>query len=229
MKKILTGSIITCGMASTSFGAITAITAVDNLANVASVTAGSTISVTSGTVRGYGNAAFATGTPVIPGGSTHAELNDSSILTGVSGTGGFTNGDYSLSFNTNVTDNDAALDFFFFEDGGNDSGTIYAVLADGSVSSGLAFTSASFGSAITATGVLNNNGATLTGRNVEGFAFAFTDLGITNGTEIQGIVVDTGATADAYGIFANVDAVPEPSSTALLGLGGLALILRRRK
>ncbi len=26
-----------------------------------------------------------------------------------------------------------------------------------------------------------------------------------------------------------VDAVPEPSTTALLGLGGLALILRRRK
>ena len=27
----------------------------------------------------------------------------------------------------------------------------------------------------------------------------------------------------------NVDAVPEPSSTALLGLGGIALILRRRR
>lgn len=39
----------------------------------------------------------------------------------------------------------------------------------------------------------------------------------------------TGDGATAQSITFNPTAVPEPSSTALLGLGGLALILRRRK
>ena len=47
------------------------------------------------------------------------------------------------------------------------------------------------------------------------------------------VVNTAGAGASHYGLtgvaFDNVVTVPEPSSTALLGLGGLALILRRRK
>jgi hypothetical protein len=34
---------------------------------------------------------------------------------------------------------------------------------------------------------------------------------------------------DADSVNLNITSVPEPSSTALLGLGGLALIFRRRK
>lgn len=65
-------------------------------------------------------------------------------------------------------------------------------------------------------------------------------LSWTNVASDGGTVVLTGAataTADISGntfrnagiAFASVTAVPEPSSTALLGLGGLALLMRRRK
>lgn len=37
------------------------------------------------------------------------------------------------------------------------------------------------------------------------------------------------AKVSAFALYGDVASVPEPSSTALLGLGGLALILRRRK
>lgn len=51
-------------------------------------------------------------------------------------------------------------------------------------------------------------------------------------TVLGTLITDTGSalvlsTGSVAGV--NFDAVPEPSSTALLGLGGLALILRRRK
>ncbi|BDS06841.1 hypothetical protein NT6N_18810 [Oceaniferula spumae] len=232
MKKTSLYSTVLVGcLTSVSQAALTAVTSVDSLSNVAQVTtAAGTVDVTSGIVRAYGAGAFNPGSPSFPGNSTHSELDDNSVLTGVAGSVSFTFGDYSLSFASNVTDNDAGLDFFFFEDGGNDSGTIYAVLANGTLSSGLTFTPADFGSDISGgTGVLNNSGTPLTGRPVAGFGFDLTDLGVTAGTEIQGIVIDTASAADAYAIFANVEAVPEPSTTALLGLGGLAMVLRRRK
>ncbi len=49
------------------------------------------------------------------------------------------------------------------------------------------------------------------------------------------VTINWNATAEAGGsdtigaFVLNTTAIPEPSSTALLGLGGLALILRRRK
>ena len=36
-------------------------------------------------------------------------------------------------------------------------------------------------------------------------------------------------TLDSFSLEGDITPVPEPSTTALLGLGGLALILRRRK
>lgn len=76
--------------------------------------------------------------------------------------------------------------------------------------------------------------------------FAFTDLG--NGSQSHAADITTSATGvqyirlafdgnttagDKWGLteleVTSVAAVPEPSSTALLGLGGLALLLRRRK
>ena len=42
-------------------------------------------------------------------------------------------------------------------------------------------------------------------------------------------MVDTLPSGHTYKTDGSIFAVPEPSSTALLGLGGLALILRRRK
>lgn len=62
----------------------------------------------------------------------------------------------------------------------------------------------------------------------------------TSGNSLETVydtAANTGAALDANGSWraegwnfsVSVDTVPEPSSTALLGLGGLALILRRRK
>ena len=52
--------------------------------------------------------------------------------------------------------------------------------------------------------------------------------GGTQNTAVPGQVSFTGA-ANVQAITFDGTVVPEPSSTALLGLGGLALILRRRK
>ncbi len=46
-----------------------------------------------------------------------------------------------------------------------------------------------------------------------------------SGTQVQYTATANGATAQSL----TFNQVPEPSSTALLGLGGIALILRRRK
>ncbi len=232
MKNTMASITIALSTISSSSAAITAVTGVDSLTDVGSVTTSlGTVNVTTATIRSYGAGNFNTGSPAF-GTTSHAQLNDTSILSGIVGSSGITNGSFSLDFGGLVTDNDSALDFFVFEDGGNDAGSIYAILEDGTLSSALAFdfTVAAIGSDLTgATGVLSNNGTNLTGRAVHGFGFDLTDLGITSGTAIQGIVIDTGSSLDAYHIVANVEVVPEPSSTALLGLGGLALILRRRK
>ena len=60
-------------------------------------------------------------------------------------------------------------------------------------------------------------------------------FGLVNGNSDAGTRIFQNDGADAFSgsheaaITVNMNAVPEPSSTALLGLGGLALILRRRK
>lgn len=59
---------------------------------------------------------------------------------------------------------------------------------------------------------------------------AFTSLTLSGGTGINEIRVfnDTSGSGNDI-LFNNLTVVPEPSSVALLGLGGLALIMRRRK
>ena len=54
--------------------------------------------------------------------------------------------------------------------------------------------------------------------------------GVTAGTQFQ-VIADSGLNDYVTHQFVSLDVatIPEPSSIALLGLGGLALILRRRK
>jgi hypothetical protein len=58
-----------------------------------------------------------------------------------------------------------------------------------------------------------------------------TGAGYVDGTDTVDFVWSNGTVDPTFGVFNGfaITAVPEPSSTALLGLGGLALILRRRK
>ena len=62
------------------------------------------------------------------------------------------------------------------------------------------------------------------------FADSITDIGAAGakGTAAE-VYSDAYRMSDTGTAFADVTGVPEPSTTALLGLGGLALILRRRK
>ena len=60
---------------------------------------------------------------------------------------------------------------------------------------------------------------------------SITDDGGTLASGVRYIKLDFGAVENGWTGYAEIDAfaVPEPTTTALLGLGGLALILRRRK
>lgn len=94
---------------------------------------------------------------------------------------------------------------------------------------GSATPASGFNADITAAGFFEENKATalssLTGLNDTTVTFTF-DL---TQEERQNSVTQIAHTMDNVVLTGSVSAVPEPSSTALLGLGGLALILRRRK
>lgn len=79
-------------------------------------------------------------------------------------------------------------------------------------------------------GELTAGGGTFSDYSVEYTAASTATYHI--GVRSLGHVPGTGADNNESAVFidnASLDSVPEPSSTALLGLGGLALILRRRK
>ncbi|MGJ8673459.1 PEP-CTERM sorting domain-containing protein [Rubritalea sp.] len=95
-------------------------------------------------------------------------------------------------------------------------------VADTMLINGTSYAAGTFASAPTVTG-MNFSSA------VNGFvAQTLTSSVAANGSNAFEIGMSTG-TARLAGLQFEAVAVPEPSSTALLGLGGLALILRRRK
>ena len=104
-----------------------------------------------------------------------------------------------------------------WNDGGRDQQNVDVLVSADNIS----FTS--LGATLGGNG--NSNSGPISHRN------SITDDGGTLASGVRYIKLDFGNVENNYTGYTEVDvfAVPEPTTTALLGLGGLALILRRRK
>ena len=98
---------------------------------------------------------------------------------------------------------------FVFERGGNDNGTVQAILADDSL--GMALTLTKNGDPYA------NTGVNVGGQNAFGYV-------LTTDVPVKGLRI-TASGHDAL----SISAIPEPATICLLSVGGLLALRRRRR
>ena len=150
----------------------------------------------------------------------------------------------SAVIQNNVTFDDADLSFAVFSSGANLTSTSFKnTILDGATLSGVITSSAKFATTADFSGARFSKTTNIEAMSFENVAlsktrFEGTDLSKVTNLEkatytiapefTKETLLPVGFDAKAAG-WVEVTSVPEPSSSALLGLGGLALILRRRK
>lgn len=144
---------------------------------------------------------------------------------GSSGSAGFSNGDPDAGSGATVPFANSSLEAWSGTGPGGSFTFIFSGLDNGlTYSLQLATGAWSINDAIDGTGV-TADGQNVAMGNLDTEPVYQTLTGLsTDGSGNLAVTVADGAISDAV-----LTAIPEPSSTALLGLGGLALILRRRK
>ncbi|HOV77047.1 MAG TPA: PEP-CTERM sorting domain-containing protein [Sedimentisphaerales bacterium] len=123
--------------------------------------------------------------------------------------------------------NGDAPDFFLFEAGMNDPLNVQAILADGTLGKTVTIPCTQWGyTGLNRVGILNG------GQPIGGVAFAITDLLDTQGqplapnAAIQGLLFRSPHVDPVH--FSAAMMIPEPATVAILALGGLLAIRRRR-
>ncbi len=143
--------------------------------------------------------------------------------------GSVTNGQYVV-----ITGNNESTTFFST----NFSGSNYLGFQSGAagINGDDAIELFSGGAVVDTFGDINVDGNGETWEYVDGYsvrtggtAGAYVDGNYSHNNGALDTLDEAAQAAALGGAFSNFNVVPEPSSTALLGLGGLALILRRRK
>jgi len=178
------------------------------------------VSVATASPGGLGNSIFWIGGPGSTTGSpsdANTALDDAYISTGIFGTGTYT-------FDTeDVSSGDSKI-FYVLEMGGNDDGIVVNALnASNTVLGSLTLNSGDYGTKLIDVdwnGNVNND--------VYGTTFSISDFSgsLTSVAKIQ-IVGDSRIDVAQVGVATEV--IPEPASMALVGLGSLMLVARRRK
>ena len=157
---------------------------------------------------------------------TYTVTTTAGTLTGDAATGLFDSNNgasYTIAFNAAVTLQVSATTGDNLGNSGDNDGVLFSSVGTAFVGTGLndtdSFVADSAGNIL----FTRPNGAANSGSSVP-----FGDLTTLSTTEVT-ITTSANSNREAFIIKIDASQIPEPSSTALLGLGGLALLARRKR